>query len=114
MRISSESFMILSYNIVDKRAAILKYFAPSPFHLGRNHSKPSTLIAVGFLNNFEINPKGPLAALTTKITSTLDTTAWHIDKKECINWLNVLVSTVGTYTNLMPFTVAGFFLNKLR
>ena len=59
--------------------------APKPFHLGRNHSKPSTFIAVRFLNVFEIKPKGPLAAFTAKITSTSETTAWHIDKKECIN-----------------------------
>ena len=59
---------------------------------------------VGFLNIFDIKPKGPLAAFTAKITSTSETTAWHIDKKECINWLNDFVSIVGTYTNLIPFT----------
>src|SRR5690554_7474138 len=99
--------MTRSYSFVDNLEANKKYFAPIPFHLGLSHSIPSTLMAVGFLKSRVITPNGPLALLTTKITSAFEKHAWRIERKELVSWLSDLVSKPGIYTKLIPLTCLG-------
>tara|TARA_B100001115_G_C15790492_1_gene389730 strand:- start:59 stop:325 length:267 start_codon:yes stop_codon:yes gene_type:complete len=82
--------MISSKKSVANFDANLKYKDPSPFHFGLSHSKPSTLIAVGILNNLVKSPKGPLAELTTSTKSVFEKQAWIKEKKELNNCEKVL------------------------
>src|SRR5690606_23387669 len=110
--IYSQSVIIRSYNLVDNLEANKKYLAPSPFHLGLNHSMPSTLMAVGFRKTLVIRPKGPLALFTTKTTDALEKQACSMERRELVNWLSDLVSKPGMYTKFIPLTCLGFWSNS--
>ena len=107
-----ESVITESKKIVANFEAKEKYMEPNPFHFGLSHSKPSTLITVGFRNNLVINPKGPLAELTTKTTSIFEKQTCINEKKELNNCEKILDLIDGVYTNSTPLTCLGFLLNN--
>ena len=93
-------------------AAHLKYLAPNPFHLGLNHSSPSTFISVGLPNNLVMKPNGPFETFKTTTASIFEKTTCQKAKKECIGWLNILEAKVGIYIKRIPFNIFGFCENK--